>query len=250
MTESAMTVGVQVPTSMVDLAVRNLLDLSEQADKAGSVIDAADSGNVEAMVKGKRSEHSRFAEYENLLAQAEAVASEIDKETAANLTLPTDVEVATAKQVIDVLRGQAQSLLGLVKQWGGEDAMPEVSKFLVVKRGRPPGSVNKATGEQGNVPSVKKPRLTMARVNLGETVLWQGTTDDPHPNNRPTFTNIARVVTDDSKAVVGTEFVKREAFKAAGIDPLTGDLSDHNGELPYTLQVNKATYNVTVTPKQ
>ena len=207
-----------------------------EANNCQAILAAADSDDAKAMVITLRDGSPRYDEYQALIAQAEEILSEIDKANESKVEKPSESDVESAKAELSSLKDQAKAALTFLVGAYGEGAKDLMPASLKAKRG---GGSKGATG-------IKRPRMQAIIVTDkdGETLvhLMAGA---EKPEDKPTFSALAKWLTDHSGSKVETPTLQDLAFDTAG----TKDLSTVE-KVEFAVSSGENIYFVTANSKQ
>jgi len=183
-----------------------------EANSCQAVLAAADSDDAKAMVITLRDGSPRYDEYQDLIAQAEAILAEIDKANESKVEKPSDEQVESAKATLSSLKEQAKAALTFLVGAYGEGAKDLMPASLKAKRG---GGSKGASG-------IKRPRMQgIVVTDTSGDVLLHLQAGAEKPEDKATFSALAKWLTDKSGEKIETPTLQNAAFDAAG----TKDLS-------------------------
>lgn len=182
----------------------------EEAKNCQAVIAAANSDDAKAMVVTLREGSPRYDEYQALIAEAEAILAEIDKNNESKVEKPSDEDVKVATETLQSLREQGKhALTFLIGAYGKgvQELMPASLKGRRVS---------------ANAGSIKRPRLQGILVtDVNGESLVELKAGAEKPEDKATFSALAKFLSEDSGTKVETATLQDVAFEAAG----TKDLS-------------------------
>lgn len=206
-----------------------------EASSCQAILAAADSDDAKAMVVTLREGSPRYDEYQALIAKAEAILAEIDKANESKVEKPTDEQVESAKATLASLREQAKAGLTFLVGAYGEGAKELLPASLKAKRG---GGAKGTTG-------IKRPRMQAIIVQDkdGETLV-HFMAGAEKPEDKPTFSALAKWLSDTSDTKVETSTLQDLAFSTAG----TKDLSTVD-KVEFAVSAGDGVYFVTATSK-
>jgi hypothetical protein len=188
------------------------------------------------VVINMRDSHPRYGEYLSLIEKAEAIVAEIDAENGPKVKVPSADEVTAAEALVEGAKESAKPALKYLRDaYGVEYDLSEIIPTnLAARRGRPAGSKNAG--------SAKRPRLSNAVVNVNGETVAKFTHGAEKPEDRATFSNIAKFLSDNSGAKVAVKDLQDHAFQIAG----TQDLSTVNGVVEFSVTIGETHYDVAV----
>jgi len=206
-----------------------------EAKSCQAILAAADSDDAKAMVVTLRDTHDDYPEYLDLIAKAEGILATIDKSNEDKVEKPTDSQVESAKAELGSLKDQAKAALQFLIGAYGEGAKELMPTSLKAKRG---GGSKGATG-------IKRPRMQAILVQDkdGEMLVHLQVGADK-PENKPTFSALAKWLSDTTDTKVETPALQDAAFDAAG----TKDLSSVD-KVEFSVTIKDAHYFITATSK-
>ena len=205
-----------------------------EADKCQAIIAAANSDDAKAMVITLREGSPGYDEYLALIEKAEAILAGIDKANESKVEKPSESDVTAANETLASLKEQAKGALTFLVGAYGDGAKDLMPASLKAKRG---GGAKGATG-------IKRPRMQGIVVTDGSDVLWHGQAGAEKPEDKATFSALAKWLTDVSGTLVKTSDLQDAAFDAAG----TKDLSKVE-KVEFVVTIGESHYNVAATSK-
>lgn len=207
-----------------------------EANSCQAILAAADSDDAKAMVITLREGSPRYDEYQDLIAKAESILAEIDKANESKVEKPSDEQVESAKATLSTLRDQAKAALQFLVGAYGDGAKELLPASLKPKRG---GGSKGATG-------IKRPRMQGIIVTDkdGET-LAHFMAGAEKPEDKPTFSALARWISEATDTKVETSTLQDLAFDTAG----TKDLSTVD-KVEFAVSAGDKVFFVTAASKQ
>jgi len=206
-----------------------------EANNCQNVIAAANSDDAKALVTTLRPTHPRYDEWQDLVAKAESIVSEIDKDNESKVEKPSESDVTAANETLASLREQAKGALTFLVGAYGDGAKDLMPASLKAKRG---GGAKGTTG-------IKRPRMEgIVVTDSANDILWQGQAGAEKPEDKATFSALAKWLSDVSGTKVETTTLQDHAFEAAG----TKDLSKVD-KVEFTVTIGESHYNVAATSK-
>jgi len=206
-----------------------------EADKCQAILAAANSDDAKAMVVTLRDGSPGYDEYLALIEKAEAILDGIDKANESKVEKPSESDVTAANETLASLKDQAKGALTFLVGAYGDGAKDLMPASLKAKRG---GGSKGTTG-------IKRPRMEgIVVTDSANDVLWQGQAGADKPEDKATFSALAKWLSDVSGTKVETTTLQDHAFDAAG----TKDLSKVD-KVEFTVTIGESHYNVTATSK-
>ncbi len=205
-----------------------------EAANCQAVIAAANSDDAKAMVITLRDGSPRYDEYQALIAEAEAILAEIDKNNESKVEKPTDEDVKVATETLSSLRDQGKAALTFLIGAYGEGAKELMPTSLKGRRS------SNSTG------TIKRPRLqgiVVTNVDGNETLV-ELKAGAEKPEDKATFSALAKWLSEDSGVKVETQTLQDVAFEAAG----TKDLSTVE-KVEFVQTIGDNHYNIVATSK-
>ena len=237
-TESAKPVLTrEILDPLGQMILAQLTEHAETVSRGQSVIDAANADDARLVVVNMRDSHPKYADYLALVEKAEAIVAAIDAENAPKVKVPSADDVTEAEALIESAKTNAKAPLDYLKQaYGAEYDLSEIIPAnLAKRRGRPAGSKNAG--------SAKRPRLANAVVNVnGETVARFSHGENTPADEKATFSNIAKFLSENGGAKVNVKDLQDHAFTVAG----TQDLSTVNGVVEFSVTIGETHYDIAV----
>lgn len=234
----ALTVEILDPLGAMIHA--QLVEHSATVAKGQAIIDAANADDARLVVVNMRESHPKYAEVLALTEKVESLISAIDAENLPKVKIPTPDEVTAAQALVESGRESAAPALKYLRDaYGAEyDVSGIVPANLAKRRGRPAGSKNAGAG--------KRPRLSNAHVTLdGETLATFSHSAEKN-EDKATFTNVAKFLSDHGGAKVNVKDLQDHAFTVAG----TQDLSTVDGVVEFSVTIGENHYGITVEARQ
>ena len=239
MSEATPEVAVITRESLDDLGQMMLgkVDVwGVEASNCLAIQAAANSDDAKAMVVTLRDGSPRYDEYLDLIAKAEGILAEIDKANESKVEKPTEDQVKVATETLSALREQAKAALTFLVQAYGEGARELLPASLKAKRGG--GGAKGTTG-------IKRPRMQAIVVqNTEDEVLLHLMAGAEKPEDKPTFSALAKWLSDTTDTKVETPALQDAAFSAAG----TKDLSTVE-KVEFAFTIGDAVYFITANSK-
>jgi hypothetical protein len=183
-----------------------------EATNSQAILAAANSDDAKAMVVTLRDGSPGYDEYQSLIAKAEAILAEIDKNNESKVEKPSDEQVSQATETLASLRDQAKAAMTFLVGAYGDGAKDLMPASLKGKRG---GGAKGTTG-------IKRPRMQAIIVSDKDGAeLIHLKAGAEKPEDKPTFSALAKWLSDTTDTKVETSALQDAAFDAAG----TKDLS-------------------------
>ena len=235
--ESAPTVTRESLDDLGQMMLKRIDAWGQEATNSQAILAAANSDDAKAMVVTLREGSPGYDEYQSLISRAEEILAAIDKANESKVEKPSDEDVAKATETLASLRDQAKAAMTFLVGAYGDGAKDLMPASLKARRG---GGAKGTTG-------IKRPRMQAILVQDkdGVTLIHlNDTTKDAKPDDKPTFSALAKWLSDNSEVKVETSALQDAAFDAAG----TKDLSSVDKvEFAQTLGDNH--YFITATSK-